>query len=60
MLHQHLSPVERRLIAREGSREWAFAHEKEFRWLILLGTLLAAAALYFTIELWLNGAMLLP
>ncbi len=60
MLHQHLSPVERKLIAREGAREWAFAREREFRWLLLLGLVLAAAAMYFAVEIWLSGAVMLP
>jgi hypothetical protein len=60
MLHQQLSPVERKLIAREGSREWSFAREREFRWLIVLGSLLAAGAMYFAVQMWLSGAIMLP
>lgn len=60
MLHQHLNSVERRLIAREGSREWDFTHGRDFRWLILLGVLVSVITLYFTFDAWLSNVRLLP
>lgn len=60
MLHQHMSLEERRLIAREGSREWEFTQRRDFRWLVLLGALVIALSLAFALTMWINGAQMLP
>jgi hypothetical protein len=60
MLHQHMTLEERRLMAREGSREWEFTHRNDFRWLLLLGALVIAVALAFALTMWISGASMLP